>query len=274
LAFYGFRLIRLDCKDQRGKLQDDVLTTFSVFVNQVERGRGAATFPDTATGSTILAAALGPRTGNNMSSDWTVGPLELAPNDVITIVYSGQNTSDSQLSDEQAEQVELKVLDTVVSSVVGAAGLGAIGSGITGLFGLIGDPVGKFLGWSPQGPCNGLIFQDTIQFTGQGIEGLTFGPRGLLGMNDRGVAAAFPVDRATECPFTRSYTDQATHDESVCGHIAEYDVTYSVLQVPYASVTVLASDLYFPGTELKKGLRQLAPQHSEVSVRSLLRLRE
>ena len=271
MPFCGFRLIRLDCKYQRGKLQDDVLTTFSVFVNQVERGKGAATFP-AATGSTILAAELGPRTGNNMSSDWTVGPLELAPNDVITIVYSGQNTSDSQLSDEQAEQVELKVLDSVVSSVVGAAGLGIIGSGITGLFGLIGDPVGKFLGWSPQGPCNGLIFQDTIQFTGQGIEGLTFGPRGLQGMNDRGVSAAFPVDRATECPFTRSYTDQATHDESVCGHVAEYDVTYSVLQVPYASVTVL-SYLYFPGTKLKKGLLQLAPPHSAVSVRSLLRLR-
>jgi hypothetical protein len=43
---------------------------------------------------------------------------------------------------------------------------------------------------------------------------------------------------ASACSFTKSYTDETTHDTNTCGHIAETDVTISVLQVPSFSPDV------------------------------------
>ena len=98
-------------KNPRGKIPDNDVVTFSIFVNHADRGHGAGFFPDLAAGSVTPAAAVTPGSRVSMGVDWIVGPLELAQNDLVSIVYSGSNTSDSELTLEtaQQDQIELKI---------------------------------------------------------------------------------------------------------------------------------------------------------------------
>jgi hypothetical protein len=109
--------------------------------------------------------------------------------------------------------------------------------------GILGDPIGKLLGVSKQFPCNGNVFSDAVPFTGSGLGRLPFTPTGFL-------------PQAEIFSFQRSYTDEATHNTDICGHIAETDVTFSVLRLPFLPVKFYGN-LVFPTTDLRKGLRQL-----------------
>jgi hypothetical protein len=95
-----------------------------------------------------------------------IGPMEIARGDVISIVYSGENISDSfaDLSGEQGE-VEIKILDALVTAGLSAIG-GDIASAVSKTLDFIGDPVGQLLGVTKDHPCNGQVFSDTITFTG------------------------------------------------------------------------------------------------------------
>ena len=126
----------------------------------------------------------------------------------------------------------------------------------------IGDPVGKFLGFAPQGPCNGLVFSDTVEFTGAGLATLPFLPD----------SSFHSLPQATAASFTRPYDDSATHDSSVCGEIAHTEITFSVLQVPSVSVRHNAGRL-FPAAKLSDGLRHATGSKAS-SLRSLLGLRQ
>lgn len=268
MPFYAFSLDSLNVKNPRGKLPDNDTVTFSVFVNQVERGRAAGEFPDLAAGSLVPAGDVVPRTRGGMSwGAWIIGPLEIAPGDAINLVYSCTNTSDSQLSDQDQEKLELKILDTITTAAVGAVA-GSVGSAVAGVLGFIGDPVGKFLGWSSQGPCNGIIFSDTAPFSGAGLDALSFHPPvGVVG------APSIPEGDASQFSFTRAYTDEPTHDSSVCGQIAHYEITFSAVHVPFVSVYFYLRQLFPRNFIPSKGLRPLAPAGATVSVRRLLGLR-
>jgi len=267
----------IDCKNPRGKISDNDIVTFSVFVNQVDRGHGAGFFTGMAGASPGFpsgtpAAAVTPNTRSGMSKDWIVGPLEIAPGDIIHVVYSGSNTSDSELDLSGQAELQLKILDTITSAAVGAVG-GVVGSAVATVLGLIGDPVGKFLGFSPQGPCNGLVFSDAVEFSGAGLDSLAFHPPTVS-------HSYVSLPNATEFSFTRPYTDEASHDTGICGEVAHYEITFSVLRVPFISVRYYARRLFpkhWEGEMIRpdfsQGLRQLAPPGAAVSIRSLLQLR-
>jgi hypothetical protein len=257
--FYAFRLDEIDVENPRGKIPDNDIVTFSIFVNQEERGRGAGMFPDLAAGAKVTAAGLvEPTTRDGISWHWIIGPMEIALGDGISVVYSGMNTSDDELDLSQQSQIEVKILDAIVSGVVGAASLGDIAAVVTGVLGVIGDPVGKFLGFQKQGPCNGLVFSDTVAFTGAGLSDLQYGPPEFASMPD-----------ATEVSFTRTYTDEATHNSDVCGQIAHTIIKFSVLRLPYVSIRDYANEFGLASSQLLSK----PPQAGSASLRSRLRLR-
>jgi hypothetical protein len=257
--FYAFRFDEIDVNNPRGKIPDNDIVTFSIFVNQVERGRGAGMFPAMAAGSKATAAGgVAPTTRTGISWHWIIGPMEIAPGDGISVVYSGMNTSDDELDLSQQAEIELKVLDAIVSGVVGAAGLGAIGSAVAGVLGVIGDPVGKFLGFHKEGPCNGLVFSDSVQFTGDGLSNLKYGPPEFASM-----------PHATEVSFTREYTDETTHNSDICGETAHTSIKFSVLQLPYVSIQDYAREFGVASNQLLSK----PPEAGTISVRSRLRVR-
>jgi hypothetical protein len=258
MSFFAFCLNTITVDNMRGKIPDNDVVTFSVMVNQGDRGHGAALFPDLAAGAVIPARAVAPNNRANISADWVVGPLELAADDLVSIVYTGNNTSDTELGLEtqQQDQIEIKILNLIAGAATGAVG-GLVGSAVTAALGVVGDPVSKFLGYEVQGPCNGLVFEDTIEFTGHGLASLPFGPLD---------ASHASLPGATEVSFTRTYTDEASHNTSVCGAIAKTEITFSVLQVTTISVRFYAKRL-FPSAHLNDGLR-----HSTGSTASSLRV--
>jgi hypothetical protein len=269
MSFYAFRLDTIHVLNPRGKIPDNDIVTFTVFVNQLDRGHGGGFFPAMAAGAVVPAAAVTPTTRSGMGLDWIIGPLEIAPGDVVTIAYSGFNTSDSELDLSGQDELILKTLDVIVSAAAGAPG-GLVGSAVTTALGFIGDPVGKFIGFKKQGPCNGLVFSDTITFGGAGLDALSFRPPLPVHQN---------LPDASEVSFARAYTDETTHNSDICGEIAHSEITFSVLLLPFISVTYYASRL-FPKhwvngrsvPNLREGLRQLATSGTTVSIRSLLRL--
>ena len=60
MAFYAFRLDKIHVLNPRGKIGDDDVVTFNVFVNQIDRGHGAGFFTDLTAGAVVGAAAAPP----------------------------------------------------------------------------------------------------------------------------------------------------------------------------------------------------------------------
>ena len=77
MPFYAFRLDNINVKFQRGKIPDNDLVTFGVFVNQVDRGHGAATFDDLVSGADTPAVAVPPNTGWASARRWIISPMEI-----------------------------------------------------------------------------------------------------------------------------------------------------------------------------------------------------
>ena len=72
-----------------------------------------------------------------MNKLWEIGPLEIAPGDLVKVFYTGTNTSDTDLTSldtETRDKIEIKILDTIFSAGAGAlvAPLGVLGSIIGG----------------------------------------------------------------------------------------------------------------------------------------------
>jgi hypothetical protein len=271
MAYFAIRLheihpqVTRSVRSDGGKGQDKDVVTFAVFVNQRERGRGASTFTPVFSGGRLRAGIFPPRTGDGISRAWRIGPMDVGPGDVVTIVYTCTNISDEdiEIDAERQAEIEIKVLNTVVFAVLGAPALGVIGAAVGGVLGAIGDPIGKLLGFSTTPKCNGLVFSDVVTFTGSGLASLPFAAPGLASIRlPRG---------ATEAFVAKSYTDVATHDTGKCGPVAETDVTFSVAQLPSIDVRFWLNERY-PGKNLRNGIRQLGPAGAPIGVRSLLRL--
>jgi hypothetical protein len=263
MAFFAFHLDRIDFRFQRGKVPDNDIVTFGAFVNQIDRGHGAGLFTDLVSGAQVPSSAV-PESGiirpdlrRRFAVEWLVGPLEIAPGDGVTVVYSGTNISDStDANAQQQSDIELKILDALTNAVLTAAA-GPLGDVVGKVLDGLGDPIGKILGVSHHN-CNGLVFSDAVQFVGSGLEKLAFSHTTML-------------PDAQLFSFTKSYTDETTHDSDQCGHIAETDVRFSVIRLSSLSLRFYNNaGMFFPGKDLSKGLRQLGTPGSTIRVRSLL----
>lgn len=269
MKYFAFRLDWVFAKNPRGKVLDNDVVTFNTLVNQIDRGHGAGLFVLQGTGKLpgTPASAVIPNVKNGMSNDWIIGPVEISSGDSIQIAYSGTNISDSDLDLSGQAEIELKILNAIVVAAAGAVG-GAVGAAIGAVLNTLGDPVGMLLGYKPQGPCNGPVFSDSVEFNGAGLDGLIFQKPTIHN-------SFTSLPRALEVSFTRSYTDELTHNEKVCGAVAHTDITFSVLQVPDISLKYYMHRV-FPSLKkngLADGIRRLAPAGGNISIRSLLGLR-
>lgn len=129
MSFYSFKLDKLVIKRKRGNIPDDDVVTFSVVVNQLDRGHGAATFVVLTSGSEASTEDRDPdgllarRAMNrfNMSEHWVIGPLEIKPGDHVSVLYTGTNVSDEQLvsvASERQDELEIKILNYVAKKYV------------------------------------------------------------------------------------------------------------------------------------------------------------
>jgi hypothetical protein len=287
MGFYIFRFETVHIRRKRGNVPDDDSITFTVMVNQTDRGHGAGFYPALANGAVANTwditvdglPAYPARNCIHMTQDWQIGPLEAAPSDTVNVVYTGTNVSDSGLSSlgtQKQDELEIKILDAVAKKFVGliaGAGLGeALGSLFSKAFDeAFSDPVGDLIGYKRQGPCNGNVFADAVRFSGSDLDHLAVAPLTYTYFP----GTPYPETRTSEFPgirFTRSYTDQATHDTNVCGAIAETDVTFSVCRLPYVSVTTWAHRR-FQNQSLKNGLRRFGTPNTTISIKSLLGVR-
>ncbi|MDY0883574.1 hypothetical protein ACFPL7_11500 [Dongia soli] len=288
MGFYVFKLDQIHVKNNRGKIPDTDLVTFSVFVDQVDRGHGTGTFPGLGPSAhSTPANAVRPNNKANMDNDWDIGPLEIDPGSSVHVVYTATNISDAELTSltrKQQDEIELKLLGAIATAAIAAlsggsslAGEGiaaAVGKGVAAALGAITDPVAWFIGYAPQGPCNGPVFSDAVQFNGSGLDNLAMAPLPLNPHITPRRPQYFLIS------FTRSYTDEATHDKQICGDIAETDVTFSILRMSFISVRWALNDRLparFPA-EIGAGLRHYADRQygqppATISVKSLLGLR-
>jgi hypothetical protein len=268
LSFYDFSLDNIHVKHRRGNIPDNDVVTFTITVNQLDRGHGTAVFPSmSASVDGVPASAVPPNNRVNMGASWGIGPLEIAPGDIVHVIYTGTNISDEQLtslSTKQQDEIELRILSAISTSAVAAitGGLGLVSEAIAGAIGAIGDPVGKFLGFKAQGPCNGPVFSDAVAFSGSALDNLPM----VQPTTPKGVPAI---------SFTRTHTDEATHDKDKCGDIAETDITFSVFRLPFISVRELLGRRFpstFP-TQFGPGIRQHGQTGTPIGLKSLLGLR-
>jgi len=259
MSFYEFRFEKFHAIHKRGNIPDSDLVTFTVMINQIDRGHGSALFnvvttnsvqsTDDVSADTPMYPAYPARNALNMDVGWTTGPFETAPNDEVVVIYSGTNTSDSSLAslpNQDQDELELKILNAIAKkgvAVVLGAGIGEeLGSAFSEAFKeIFEDPIGDLIGYSRQGPCNGPVFSDARRLTGAELDNLNVGP----------LASDIGPYRYPGVRFTNHYTDEATHDSDVCGNVAETDVTYSLFRLPYVSVKDLMSRRFGGRTSLR-----------------------
>ncbi|EEW26859.1 hypothetical protein [Rhodobacter ferrooxidans] len=259
MALYAFRLDLLHVLVKRGKLTDSDVVTFAVLVNKVERGAGAGLFPALADNTQVPTAAVAMTSRRGAALNWIIGPFELEPDDAVDVIFTATNTSDSQISDQDAERLQLKIMDEILTTAIGAIG-GPIGAALGFALGSVTDPVAKFLGWEPRGPCNGLVLADSVAFSGAALGRLGFGPVTVHNSFNS-------LPNATEFSMTKDYTDAANHDTEICGEVARTEMTFSVLALaPPISTAFYAKRRKSPVGSLA-GLR---PGGDPVGVKSLL----
>jgi len=238
---FMFRLEKMFVQFQRGKNPDVDLITFGVVSNGAEQGHVGAFTGLLHTGDT-LAFTFPPTTPPGKWGTWEVGPMRVAPDQIVSVKYAGVNSSDPTDGGLSAED-QAKIAGTVWTGLVGisfvAAGAPEVLTAIGAAFGaalteIFGDLVS-------QPRCNGSVFADSIDFSGADLARQT------------AASGSFSV--------TKSYTDDGSHP-SECGHIAQTDVTFSVR-------TVQESLRQFFGSrfDLTQGLRKFFP--GATSVRAL-----
>ncbi len=263
MSFYIFRLHNMLVKHKRGNLPDEDIVTFTILVNQIDRGHGSGLFNGmTASATPVPLSAVPPGHAVNMDAGWDAGPFEVDPGDIVHVAYTGTNISDEQLtslSTKDQDEIEIRILDAVAAAPLAALGtVGGVAAAIAGVLAEIKDPVGTLLGFKAQGPCNGPVFSDAVEFSGSGLDSLKLSPP--------------PTPQGDpSISFTRTYTDETTHDTNICGHTAETDVRFMVFRRDVISVRhLLASRFPFKGP----GIRQFGlPGATAISLKSVLGLR-
>jgi hypothetical protein len=274
MGFYLFKLDRILVRRRRGNIPDHDVITFHIFINKLDRGHGSGVIPAVANNSSHLMDDRSPgyyaypaRNLLNMAEHWTAGPFEIAEADDVSVVYTGTNLSDSGLSSlphQEEQRTELDMLNYASRIAVGALAGAGVGEVLGRLFSaafdeFIDDPIGDLIDYEEQGPCNGPVFSDAIQFSGTALDQLPM--------------TSLPQFLWPVISFTRSYSDAETHDTDICGDVAETDVTFSAFRLPYISLKYWMSSR-FSGRAPSAGLRRLAQgpfaqPGSTISIKSL-----
>jgi hypothetical protein len=262
MSFYTFRLDKISVKHKRGNLPDEDVVTFIILINQVDRGHGTGRFNGMVPNEPVPLSAVPPNNRLNIDDGWDVGPLEVSPGDIVHVVYTGTNISDEQiesLNTKTQDEIEIKILNAMLAAGLTALGdAGDVAALITGALNEIKDPVSSILGFAPQGPCNGPVFSDAVEFSGSGLDSLQMVPP--------------PTPQGNpSISFTKTYTDEATHDPNLCGHKAETDITFTVFRRPFISVRHLMADRF---QHSSFGVRRHGnPGATTISLKSVLGLR-
>jgi hypothetical protein len=284
MPFYAFRLNAINFINQRGKIPDDDLITFQVSINGAPRTTAGVRIESVVSGEQVVLAPpldrstvntpIPPTTPAGARADWILGPCEIKAGDNVEIGFSGTNVSDWELGPDTktVDDITLKLADKVFFAMAGLAidGISGalVGAGVSGVADVasklsdalrgISDPVGSLIGVKPQGPCNGISFAGAIRFSGEMLAAKPFHlPDQFLSLPDG-------VEWQTDSGVL---TDESNHDTSVCGHIAQTQVFFSVIRIPEFS---LHKDFH---PSLTAGLRQYLPPHRTTSLARFLGLR-
>ncbi len=268
MAFYGFRLDEIYCIYQRGKVTDSDVVMFAAAVDEQSSGGVAGRFV-MGSGEHVPASAVAPDVPGKFGlslGGWIVGPFEAGDGDKVTLTFCGVNQSDTPVGADQefAGKYELPALDALIAAAAaaGTGGLAALGEGATlvaeGL-GAIAGKIGKItetlLGYSDPVACDGLVFQYAENFQGSELAALAYteSPAGFGGQFAKTI-----------------HTDDSTNHPSGCGHIAETDVTFSILNFGDSLSLRYFSRQFWPNVDLRKGVRQLVPAGKATSLKALL----
>jgi hypothetical protein len=188
-------------------------------------------------------------------------------------MYSGTNTSDSQLPNDQVVKIEIAILDELLT--VGTKTiLDSLADEVNKALRAIGDPVGSILGFKPEGPCNGTVFSDAVLFPSDSLANLSFADHGSDNFVPDGPDVTSTGAKATIFlkPDTGTYTDEATHNSDICGHIAETRVQFTIYRLDEGvSLRAYGSKRFGLGT-LEKGISRLGTP--PFTVRKLLQLNQ
>jgi hypothetical protein len=265
MGFFSFQLSRLNACNIRSRTTDIDLLTFGVLVNGHDQGHGYATIPVwpgnvyDASQFTEAAAINGhPYGRTHMSKNWVIGPLYVEDTDKVEIVYTATNLSDSNLpsmSQQKSDEWMIKILDMYYSALVGefvsSLGLSVfaewLGKAGGALASIVTDPVGKLLGYEPQGPCNGTVFADKKTFSGASLAILPSTP----GTESWGTHQL----SVWNTEQTDHYSDAATHDSKACGELAQTDVSMTIKRYEKWSLKFFAA----ADESLGLGVRRLHP---------------
>jgi hypothetical protein len=242
MGFYRFTLAELFPRNPRSRIQDILIMTFGVVVNNRDQGFYALTTPIFA-GTPHNAGDLretaringypGP-TSTNSRSDFSVGPLEIADDDDVVIMYAGNNISDDPdlVHRQDFDQALTKAVSALYVSIFGAAagellstlGLAGAIEFIKGMLPgdvdkFVSNPVGSLLGVGPTGPCNGFVYKDALKQNGREISQLAYEP---LSVDEY-------VGSTAKATLKKSYADDVFgHDTQACGMVAHTDVTIEI----------------------------------------------
>jgi hypothetical protein len=285
MSFYTFALDELHPLNPRSRGPNDILfLSFGVVVNKRDQGYYILTapiFPERLRSSDIDAAAANngypsPKHANTRSP-WTIGPIEVADNDEVAIIYEGINVSDDPnfARSDAFAQAETKLASYFYAYLLGNfwSGLGLAGvPSVVDKFDLpdevkkfLDNPVGYLLGVHPSGPCNCLVFKDALKFTGRELGAFAYEPqpvrediRKYLGTPGRARS-------------TRRYTDEETHNTDICGLVAHTEVSIAIVKYAFYSLSWWGpkNGKLHPG-----GLRKYGPSGAqEVSIKDIFGLK-
>ena len=212
-------------------------------------------------------------TRTNSRDDFSIGPIEVADDDEVIILYAGNNISDEpnlalhqdfdKTLTKAVSAFYLALLGGAAGELVSTLGLGGAIQFIKGILPgdvdkFLSDPVGFALGVGKSGPCNGFVYKDAVKKSGRAISLLAYE---LVSTGKYG-----SIDKAT---LKKSYSDSDYgHDTDACGDVAHTDVTIEITR--YEKVP-LGQVLAF---QRPYGIREKFRAHSKsVTVKQLCGLR-
>jgi hypothetical protein len=239
MAKYIFRLDRMKVYFQRGKKDDRDVVTFAIQIGERQYGL-TRVIDHIRSGLLVEFSNFPPVTLEGRSNEnWELGPIKVQSDDIVEIIYSGVNTSDSDalITDKEAVSITFAVLEAAAGDKLGP------------FMNIAGEIVGALFPEKPK--CNGVAFAERISFLDAKLSRETQTATGLR---------EFVVTR-------KSINPDLPED---CGHPPDTDVTFSVRLVPFESVRE------FLGSkgDLRLGInrigRMLQPTEPVISVRSLI----
>jgi hypothetical protein len=227
-----------------GKLQ---LGPIGRFLNKKSPLQG---IPTIQSGDDIDLSLFPPDNPAGKWGTWDVGPVEIAPQDIIAVNYAFINTSDNGPSLSSGDQTKIGVTtwSAIVSVGLAASGVGAVAAAIVaGVGAVLGEILGAIIKDIPK--CNGTAFANKIIRTGSQLVAETNQLTQVEIITDHSGNPDIPTD---------------------CGTPSVGDVTISVTPVLTESVKGFLGRKGDLSQGIKKGLNLT---QTPISIRSLIEAR-